>query len=299
MRFRRLIGRTAAALALAATAIAPASAKVPAVARPALWAVSDPDTTIYLFGTIHLLPPHIKWRSPTFDGAVARADELVVETIVDDKDPSKVMAAISSLAFTPGLPPLIERVPQKKRAALAAAIKRSGFPPKALDGMETWAAAIMLLGGQFKDLGVEVSAGVETILRGEFGARGKAIGELETNVEQFAYFDRLPESAQRALLEGATEQGADVQKVFDNMLGAWAKGDVKTIAKAFNQDLADAPELGKIIIVERNAHWADWIGKRLARPGTVLVAVGAGHLAGPGSVVEKLEQRGLKVVRVQ
>ncbi|MEO6534576.1 MAG: TraB/GumN family protein [Sphingomicrobium sp.] len=280
-------------------AAAPTAAKVPTAARPALWAVSDRDTTVYLFGTIHLLPPAMTWRSPVFDGAVASADQLVVETIVDEKDPSRVMAAISSLAFTAGLPPLTERVPPAKRAALDAAVKRSGFPAKSLDGMETWAAAILLLGGQFKDLGVEISAGVETVLRGEFGAKGKAIGELETNVEQFGYFDRLPESAQRALLEGATEQGKSVQDVFDNMLSAWAAGDVKTIAKAFNQDLADSPELGKHIIVERNTHWANWVGERLGKPGTVLVAVGAGHLAGRGSVIEQLQKRGLKVRRIQ
>jgi uncharacterized protein YbaP (TraB family) len=37
----------------------------------------------------------------------------------------------------------------------------------------------------------------------------------------------------------------------------------------------------------------------MQRPGTVLVAVGAGHLAGHDSVVEMLKQRGYKVRRVQ
>ena len=286
-------------LAVLGLAAAPVSAQSPVKARPALWAVSDPDTTIYLFGTIHLLPPGTKWRSTRLDGALARSDELVVETIVDEKDPSKMMAAIASLAFTPGLPPLAERVPAAKRAALEAAVKRSGYPPKALDGMETWAAALMLLGGQFKDLGVEVSAGVESVLRSEFSGRGKPIGELETNAEQFGYFDRLPERAQRALLEGAIEQGKGVEEVFNAMLRAWSRGDVKRIARAFNQDLADTPELGKHIIVERNAHWSEWISRRLDRPGTVMVAVGAGHLAGKDSVVDQLERRGLKVRRIQ
>ena len=301
-RLARLVLPAAIALSPAAAEarvpIAPA-VTVPAAAKPALWAVSDPDTTIYLFGTIHLLPPATKWRSAAFDGAVAKADELVVETIIDEDDPSKMMAAIASMAFTAGLPPLAERVPPKKRAALEAAVAKSGFPSPALDGMETWAAAIMLLGGQFKDLGVEVGAGVESILLGEFESKGKPIGELETNAEQFGYFDRLSEKAQRDLLEGAIEQGEGVKDVFNSMLLAWTRGDTKRIARAFNQDLADSPELGKHIMVERNTHWAKWIGKRLDTPGTVLVAVGAGHLAGQKSVIDLLEQRGLKVRRVQ
>ena len=68
------------------------------------------------------------------------------------------------------------------------------------------------------------------MLRGEFGKNGKPIGELETNAEQFGYFDRLPESAQRALLEGAIEGGTDVKKTFETMLGAWSSGDVASIA---------------------------------------------------------------------
>jgi uncharacterized protein YbaP (TraB family) len=41
-------------------------------ARPALWALSDADTAIYLFGTIHLLPDDMQWRTKAFDDAVTR-----------------------------------------------------------------------------------------------------------------------------------------------------------------------------------------------------------------------------------
>src|SRR5207249_6400730 len=138
-------------------------------ARPALWEVSDPDTTIFLFGTIHLLPEKYQWRTAKFDSALAGSQELVVETIVDNKNPQKLMAAMASLAFnTPNLVPLADRVPPAKRVVLAAAIKKSGFPPQALDRMETWAAAITLLGDQFKDMGLKGDQGVEAVLRNAF-----------------------------------------------------------------------------------------------------------------------------------
>ena len=144
--FKTLIGRCIGALGIALAAITPASARAPS---PALWEVSDPDTTIYLFGTIHLLPEKYAWQTPRISQAIAGSQQLVVETIVDDKDPNKLMAALSSLAFSPGLPPLRERVPPAQRAALDAAVAASGFPAPALDRMETWAAAFMLLGNQF------------------------------------------------------------------------------------------------------------------------------------------------------
>src|SRR6476660_5334039 len=102
----------------------PAQARAPEVARPALWEVSDPDTTIYLFGTIHLLPDQVQWRTPAFDQAVAGSQELVVETIIDDKNPGKLMSAMASLGFANGLPPLIQRVPPGKRTALREAMKK-------------------------------------------------------------------------------------------------------------------------------------------------------------------------------
>ena len=44
---------------------------------PAIWKLADEDTTIYLFGTFHLLPDGFLWRSPELDGVVEEADELV------------------------------------------------------------------------------------------------------------------------------------------------------------------------------------------------------------------------------
>jgi len=264
-----------------------------------LWQVSDADTSVYLFGTIHLLPENYRWRSAAFDQALNGSQELVVETIVDEKNPAKMMAALTSLAFSPGLPPLSERVPPAKRAALAAAVKKSGLPPQAFDRMETWAAAFMLLGIQFRDLGLKGGEGVETVLRTDFTAKGKPIGELETNAEQLGFFDKLPEGAQRQLLEGAIETGNSAQAELNAMLASWVKGDVKAIAKAFNRDLASSPELSDALIKRRNANWKKWIEARLATPGTTFVAVGAGHLAGSSSVISMLERDGYKVRRVQ
>jgi uncharacterized protein YbaP (TraB family) len=282
-------------LALGAT---PAEAKAP-IARPALWSVSDADTTVYLFGTIHLLPEKYEWRSAKFDAAVSGSQELVVETIVDDKNPTALMAALASMAFSPNLPPLAQRVPPKKRAVLAAAVKESGIPPSAFDRMETWAAAFMLLGNQYKALGLKGGEGVEAVLRSSFTAQGKPIGELETNAQQLGFFDALPEHAQRQLLEGAIETPEDTGKDFRNMLNSWVKGDVAAIARSFNHDLAASPELKEALIARRNANWRGWVEQRMAKPGSVLIAVGAGHLAGPGSVVDLLKRDGYKVQRVQ
>jgi len=59
------------------------------------------------------------------------------------------------------------------------------------------------------------------------------------------------------------------------------------------------PHLRDILIKQRNAAWTTWLKARLGTPGTVFVAVGAGHLAGPLSVQKMLAHQGVKVERVR
>ena len=297
---KSFLRRAFAALGLAGLLTsAAATADAPQTAHPALWQVSDADTNIYLFGTIHLLPQDLQWRTAKFDQALENSQELVVETIVDQQHPEAIQAAEFSLGFRQGLPPIADRVPPAKLAKLRTAIAASGIPEKVYDQMETWLAAIQLLGIQFRTMGLKGSDGPEEIMRQQFLTEKKPIGQLETNVEQFGYFDRLPEKAQRALLEGAIEPQTGMDKDYNAMLASWSRGDVKRIANSFNNQLADSPELKQALLEQRNANWTKWIEQRMAEPGTIMVAVGAGHLAGGDSVIARLQKDGYRVKRVQ
>jgi uncharacterized protein YbaP (TraB family) len=296
-----IFGRAAKVLGLASLLIgAPAAAKSqPQPATPALWEVSDSDTTIYLFGTIHLLPEHLQWRTAKFDHALEDSQQLVVETIVDQQHPEALQSAEFTLGFGKGLPPITTRVPARDVPKLRAAIASTGIPEKYFDQMKTWLAAIQLLGVQFRTMGLKGADGPEEILRQQFISEHKPIGQLETNAQQFGYFDSLPEKAQRSLLEGAIEPQVGMDKEYDGMLASWSRGDVKGIATTFNHDLADSPDLKHTLLEERNANWTKWIEQRMAQPGTIMVAVGAGHLAGSESVVAMLQRDGFRVARVQ
>jgi len=299
MRIWDKIRSSLAALGLAALAAGTPAAADAKVAKPAIWQVSDRDTNIYLFGTVHLLPPGTQWRSAKLDKATREAGTLVVETIIDEKNPQAFAAELARLSMRPGLPPIASRVRPEKQAALRAVIAKSGIPEAALNNMETWAAAFALLQLQFKEIGVSGTDGVELALRNAFSAAGKRVEQLETNSQQLGFFDGLPESAQRELLEGAVESPAAAKQQFDSMLAAWMSGDVAAIGRTFNAEFQNSPELKEALLSRRNANWAYWVHSRLGQPGTVFVAVGAGHLAGNDSVVEMLKQRGLRVRRVQ
>jgi uncharacterized protein YbaP (TraB family) len=265
-----------------------------------LWKLVDADTTIWLFGTLHVLPDKYRWRTPAIDAAIGQSKSLTLETVLDD-DPAVLARVLISLGQASGLPPLADRVPPARRKALAALIKDSGIPEARLQGMKTWAAAVLLTSAAMQQIGVTIGgdAGVEAQLTSSFRAAGKPIDGLETPAQQLGFFDALPESAQRAFLTAMLDPPAKASKEYQGMIRTWSRGDVAGIARAFDDDPEFTPETREMLIRRRDLAWADTLAKRLDTPGTFFVAVGAGHLTGRDAVQPMLAAKGLKVVRVQ
>lgn len=286
------------AAALALTLAAPASA------APALWKFGDKDTTIYLFGTIHALPPGYRWQDARIRRAINAADTLVIETIID-KDPQAIARLFPPP--DPSLPPIVERVPEKSRKAFAALLARAKLDPAVLSRMPTWQASFMLMGAMMKDLGVARDAGVETNIVPRFSpgpadaaakTPPKKVEALETASEQLALFADLSETDQREMLASFADGDSDAKQDYARLLRAWISGDEPAIARAFAEDKDLTPHLREVLLNRRNQNWAHWLKARLATPGTVFVAVGAGHLAGPLSVQHKLAADGIAVQRI-
>ncbi|MEP6784257.1 MAG: TraB/GumN family protein [Sphingomonadales bacterium] len=271
------------------------------VARPALWKVYDADTTVYLFGTIHLLPQGMTWTGPKLDAAMAQSQDLVLETVIDD--PAALGAIMMKLGRSPGLPPILDRVPPAIRPKLKATIDKTGIPIATLDGMETWAASLVISTASLRAADLTSDEGAEAQLTAAFRKAGKPVNGLETPAQQLGYFDGLSEAAQRQFLVSVSDGSANIAKEFGAMIASWRRGDVKNIAQTFNNEMKDSAELADTLLTKRNQRWAAWIVQRMAKPGTVFVAVGAGHLAGKDSVEALLtaqgKAKGVKVVRVQ
>jgi uncharacterized protein YbaP (TraB family) len=298
--FGKGFGRLTALLAgLALAACATQTARTPATAeaRPALWTLSDADTTIYLFGTIHALPEGTEWRTPALDQALTASEELVTEIRLADE--MAAAGAFARLGLAGGLPPALERVPEGKRELMRETLAGIGLPMAAADRLKSWALAVTLAQVLFQRAGLDPLLGVDRRLSADFAARGRTVSGLETVEDQLGFLDSLPEADQRLFLEGVLDSPEEVRRQFDAMLAAWRAGDTDAIGRTFNDEETLSPELREILLTRRNARWAGWLQNRLARPGTVFVAVGAGHLAGPDSVQNMLRRRGLETRRVQ
>ncbi len=276
---------------------APAAPK-PEPAKPALWVLKDEDTTLYLFGTIHMLPKDYQWRTAAIDQALADSGDLVLE-VTEGDDLGKQGQIFNDFAISQGLPPVLDRLPEAKRAGAKTMMEKSGIPIEALDLFESWAVALMLSVTAIQELGLLPEHGVESLLEDQFRAAKKPISALETTEQQLGFFDTLPEEAQRIFLASALDDTTDVKKEFDGMVASWAAGDEERMALTFDDELQLSPELLDRLLRQRNANWTVWIKDRMAKPGTTFIAVGAGHLAGKDSVQSMLAAKGLVVTRLQ
>ena len=285
----------AAAALLAATA-AVAQAPRPDL-DPALWVVKDPDTTIYLFGTVHALDGKGDWFNDEVRTAFDRSSELVME-IITPEDPTAVVPLVQKYAIDSSGKSLTSKLSPKHQAMLAEKLKGLGMPATAFDNFRPFFAAMTLSVLDMQRLGIKPEHGAEKVLTGAAKERKIAIGEVETMEQQMAMLNALSEAEQVRLLEKTLEDSAKTKEMLDKMMGAWGSGNAEAVAALVNETNTTSPALYKLLIRDRNEAWAKWIDDRLDKPGTVFMAVGAGHLAGGDSVQRFLKDRGIASSRV-
>ncbi|MBW8910999.1 MAG: TraB/GumN family protein [Sphingomonas sp.] len=278
-----------------------ATAKVQAAiaaldADPALWVVKDKDTTIYLFGTIHVLKPGMSWFDDGVKKAFDSSDELVLEMVQPAQ--ATMQNIVLSKAYSLNGPILTERLPEADRPLYLNAMTSLGIPPAAFDHAQPWFVATNLSLLPLMKLGYDPKSGPETVLTAAAATEKKTVQGLETPEQQIGYLAGLPDKVQLAFLESTLKDLPKTAETMDGMVSAWSRGDPDALAKYMNDGLDDSPELAKALLFDRNARWAQWIKARLDKPGTVFVAVGAGHLAGSKSVIDQLKSLKIKAKRV-
>jgi len=284
----------------AAPAPVPASSAVAAYTPaaeprgPALWKVADEDTTIYLFGTIHILPPETRWFHGEIERAYQESDMLVTEVLIDG-DPAKTGQIITSLAMLPPGQSLRDMLSEEQRVRYEAGLASIGLPAEAFDRFKPWYGAMMTSMLPLMKEGFSSQSGVEKTLAAT--ASDKPQGELETIEGQLSMFDGMSQDVQIAYLMETIDSLDRLRPTIQQIIAEWLDGDADGLAALMNADLQN-PALLDTLLYRRNSAWAEWIDRRLDQPGTVFLAVGAGHLAGTKSVQDMLALRGIAVARV-
>jgi uncharacterized protein YbaP (TraB family) len=122
---------------------------------------------------------------------------------------------------------------------------------------------------------------------------------LESPLGQINSYAQLSPQAEELLLARIVDSYPNAKANGTAQTIAWSRGDFELTARLLNADKAASPELAEALILGRNRRWSDWVMRRMAAPGTVFLTVGAGHMGGPGSLLDELRARGLRVERLQ
>ena len=259
----------AAALAVATPAAAPAPTQAP---EPALFVVHNGGTTIYIFGTFHALDGRSQWFGDRLRDALDQSDELVLETLI----------------------------PERPSEAIPSA---TGIRPPSVTPSASFLATTRMAINAGQARGMQVGNGADMVLRHVAETEGKRVEGLETLQLQIDMFNHMPPTPAPALPKSAgaavaASQMKDLSKSMADMQAAWKRGEQRVFVRMLDQLKAASPDTYRMMFTERNERWADWIRARTQSPGTVFVAVGAGHLAGKDSLLVKLAERGLPSQRV-
>ncbi|MGQ0661001.1 TraB/GumN family protein [Sphingosinicella sp.] len=300
----RMLGVAALACSLPANAQLRRAPPAPAPAAetplpdadPALWVVRDADTTIYLFGTFHMLDGR-----PWFDDEVRAAFEASSELVLEATQPEEqgaIAQMVARYAMDTQGRPLSQRLPPEENERLNRALADVNLSILAAAPVDPWYASISITVAAVQRAGLLGANGAEGVLSTAARARGMPIGQLESFEWQMQLLDGIPEDLQLFQLRATLRELSRLQEILGPALAAWSRGDVERLAAVLDDPTNDDPRLRRIFLSERNATWARWIRERMARPGTLFIAVGAGHLAGRDSVQALLAEAGIRAERV-
>ncbi|WP_298161214.1 TraB/GumN family protein [Brevundimonas sp.] len=263
---------------------------------PALWSISDADSTLYLFGTVHVLRPDTPWGSAKVDAAFDASQNVIFE-ISNPDDQSALMPLIQQYGLSPQTP-LSSLLTPEELADLDVAAQTVGGSAAQFDPLRPWLVALSLSVAPLTKAGYDPASGVELILKHRAEEAGKPVTGLETIDRQVEILAGLSQETQLAFLRATLEDFDEATTELDTLVNAWAEGDVETINRVGVLEMRRASqEIYDALLTRRNTVWADQIQTILAGSGVTFIAVGSAHLAGDDSVQAILEARGVEVTR--
>ncbi len=269
--------------------------------QPAMWTLADDDTTVYLFGTVHLLPDDLVWKSQSFQTAFDAADKLYLELDLESPEAQEEMQnlILQHATFTDGTT-LSSLLTEDQKAAISKAANTVGVPMAALEPVKPWFAGLQLGLVQIMKSGYNPESGVEQVLMGEAAASGKTFGYFESALDQVLILSgaSLDEQVNNLVFTAKTIDSG--KEILDVIVDEWADGDVRGMSAMMGEpDMFGSQKAYDDLIVNRNQKWIPQIEAILDDPGVKFVAVGAAHLAGPDSVIKMLRQKGYDVALAQ
>ncbi|MEQ1770117.1 MAG: TraB/GumN family protein [Devosia sp.] len=267
-------------------------------AAPALWEISDADSKVTLFGSVHVLPEGKQWRTPAFDTALAGADKVYFEADIGFFNQLYMAFQLVTGAFNTTGERWQDNLSPDEAGAVGAAIEPLGMTLEQAQTYRPWFISMMIEGQSVNAGGAQLGSGVEMTVQREVPRERR--GYLETAAQQIAIISNMPDDLQLQFLVQTAVESAPSGTGLDEIVAAWESGDDQALLELLGDDaqLGDAAAM-QLVLFDRNANWIPAIEAMLAANENDLIIVGAAHLVGDKGVVELLRAKGYSIHRVQ
>lgn len=267
---------------------------------PAIWKITDVDSTLYLFGTVHLLPDEADWQRNDMRAAFDEVGTVYFETPDDAKANLEATMLQQQYGLYESGERLTDHLDNSALNALTAAVHNVNLRPETIISFKPWLAADILSLAGAEAAGYKAENSADSVLRTRAEGDGKVIkylDDMRTYIEAVAL---QPDYIQIEALEGTIRDfdsiGTDIKTVND----AWIVGNTEMLdVKLIRAVQEKSPDMYKVLFSDRNAKWAKTLDTFMMGDSNAMAVVGIGHLLGDDGLPIQFRELGYDVERVR
>ena len=293
---RRVIWIALTLVAVCAAAAATAQGP-PEQGNTFLWTIASPTATVHLLGSVHVASADTYPLNPRIESAFETADTLVLEMALDPATQVQVGQKFASAGTYPEGDAIDLHLNREALERLRERLNVLGAPFNTVRSFRPWFVATLLTLGELQRLGYRPDLGIDVYFAGKARSRKRILG-LESIDEQVALFAGMTETVQEEMLTETLNKLGSMGEYMGRALQSWRTGNAKNIDELLVAPVRnDYPDMYRRLFVDRNQKMAAAVEGYLKASGNYFVVVGAGHLVGPGGILDLLRQRGYSPVQ--
>ncbi len=274
------------------------------LANALLWEIVSPDSesSSYLFGTIHMIEREDFFLCEPLKTAIVDADKVVFEINMESMDDMSVMMGMLMNAFMANDTSLQDLLSEEEFRMVEEHFAQMGLPMLFLQRIKPLFLSA-LAGNDFNFSegnpladGSTVSYEMEIMKVAQ--EHDKSFDGLESVEFQMSVFDSIPYQAQaKMLVESIKGTSSEGTNELDSLVQLYKAQDLNEMEKMFQSDQSGLGSYEDLLLNTRNRNWIP-IMKKMMESGSILFAVGAGHLVGDNGVIRLLEAEGFTLTPV-
>jgi uncharacterized protein len=264
-----------------------------------VWAIHGAHNTVYLAGSVHVLPENDSALPAAFDRAYKDSTKLVMEVDLAKLDPMEAASWIAEHGTLPAGTHLRSLVGEQTYARIATTAPQLGLSMVVLEHQTPWLVGIEISEQAYEQAGFSGEQGVEEQLVARVQADGRATAGLETIAEELSGLTELSREDQVRMLEQSLDDLKDLKSEMRDILAAWRRGDANHLATLLSSEYDAFPALYRPLVTVRNERWLPQIEQFLKGGDNVMVVVGSLHLVGKGGLLELLRKDGYTATQLQ